>query len=286
LSLLCGLGNVRLGFWWEPRVKRLEDSKRRIGRLTRFLLRFFSTQTYILSEFVSRFPGPAWPRWYLSDGGHFENLGGYELVRRRIERVVVIDAEADDDYTYEGLANLVRKARLDFGAEIEFLSEKELDAKVHPRLRQHFGTLEQLRRGTWKDEPVMEKGKFSERKALDEPESRKLSMVHAALARVRYAVGGECELLYIKPALTGDEPTDVLRYHAEHSSFPHESTADQFFDEAQWESYRRLGEHIGELLFAEPPAARGRGPAAENEKQEKGWTPRRCLEGMGRVEGR
>ena len=46
-------------------------------------------------------------------------------------------------------------------------------------------------------------------------------------------------------SLTGREPVDVLQYHAQHPDFPHETTADQFFDEAQWESYRRLGEFVG-----------------------------------------
>ncbi len=56
-------------------------------------------------------------------------------------------------------------------------------------------------------------------------------------------------LIYLKPSLTGDEPVDILEYAAHHEAFPHESTADQFFDESQFESYRRLGEHIGEEAF-------------------------------------
>ncbi len=56
-------------------------------------------------------------------------------------------------------------------------------------------------------------------------------------------------LLYFKPTLTGDEPVDITHYHATHASFPHESTGDQFFDEAQWESYRRLGEHAARSAF-------------------------------------
>jgi hypothetical protein len=58
-------------------------------------------------------------------------------------------------------------------------------------------------------------------------------------------------LLYLKATLTGDEPSDVRNYHASHPEFPHEATADQFFDEAQWESYRKLGEHISSPVFAE-----------------------------------
>jgi hypothetical protein len=53
----------------------------------------------------------------------------------------------------------------------------------------------------------------------------------------------------MKATRTGDEDPDILHYAAENPTFPNESTANQFFDEPQWESYRRLGEHIGTLLF-------------------------------------
>jgi hypothetical protein len=51
-------------------------------------------------------------------------------------------------------------------------------------------------------------------------------------------------LIYIKPSLNGDEPADVGHYASTDPSFPHQPTADQFFDETQFESYRRLGIHI------------------------------------------
>ena len=51
-------------------------------------------------------------------------------------------------------------------------------------------------------------------------------------------------LLYLKASLTGDEPEDVREYRARFSAFPHQSTADQFFTESQFESYRVLGLHI------------------------------------------
>ncbi len=71
-------------------------------------------------------------------------------------------------------------------------------------------------------------------------------------------------LVYLKPTLTGDEPADVTQYHRTHASFPQETTADQFFDEAQWESYRRLGFLIGNDVLGDgrpsgavvPPEAR------------------------------
>jgi hypothetical protein len=80
------------------------------------------------------------------------------------------------------------------------------------------------------------------------------SLAHGAIARIRYPAIGKLPaeegwLLYVKPTLVGDEPPDVDHYHREHPDFPHETTADQFFDEAQWESYRKLGEHIAMKLF-------------------------------------
>ena len=57
-------------------------------------------------------------------------------------------------------------------------------------------------------------------------------------------------LVYLKNSLTGDEPAPVLNYKATNPTFPHETTADQFFDDAQFESYRALGVHIAEHAFA------------------------------------
>jgi hypothetical protein len=254
LSLLAGMGNVRLGRWWDSGVVRSQEAsgkprtRPKLGtRFENALARIFPVQVYLLDEFLARFPGTARRHWYLSDGGHFENMGGYELLRRRLPMIVIVDAEQDADYTFGGLSNLVRKARLDFGAEIEFLSERQLDQEVDASVRPHFGTLEQLRRGVWKD------GK------LVEADPAGLSVAHAALAWITYdsMLEPRSRLLYIKPTLTGDEPEDVLQYHQAHPAFPHEPTSDQFFDEAQWESYRRLGEHVAAKLFEAPTGKAG-----------------------------
>src|SRR5262249_39415934 len=75
---------------------------------------------------------------------------------------------------------------------------------------------------------------------------------HAALARVQYADAPDRPtwLVYVKATMTGDEPLDVLQYHHENPAFPHQTTGDQFFDEPQGESYRKLGEHVALTLFA------------------------------------
>jgi hypothetical protein len=70
---------------------------------------------------------------------------------------------------------------------------------------------------------------------------------HVAIGRITYP--GESEygyLLYLKSSCTGDEDDVIGEYRRRNARFPHESTADQFFDEGQFESYRALGQHIGE----------------------------------------
>ena len=75
------------------------------------------------------------------------------------------------------------------------------------------------------------------------------SRSHFLLCKIDYGQGRQGLLLYIKSSMTGNETEFLQKYRAEHPSFPHESTADQLFDEAQFEAYRALGEHVGEDLF-------------------------------------
>ena len=51
----------------------------------------------------------------LSDGGHIENMGVYELFRRRCKYIICVDGEADPEFTFQGLMTLARHAQIDFG---------------------------------------------------------------------------------------------------------------------------------------------------------------------------
>jgi len=224
LSLLCGFFNIRLGYWWdsgiEPRARAARTPPSPAGRLQLLFDRVLPVQSHLLEEILARFRGPNSRRWYLSDGGHFENTACYELIRRRVPVIVLCDDGADPDEKFGDLANLVRKARIDFRTEITVLAEEDLADEPAGRF---FGALGDLRR---------------------DPSSG-FARKHAALARLAYPDGTEGVLVVLKPSLTGDEPLDLLEYRAEHKAFPQEPTSDQFFDEAQWESYRKLGEVIG-----------------------------------------
>ena len=64
-----------------------------------------------------------------------------------------------------------------------------------------------------------------------------------------YDNGDIGHILYIVPTLLGTEPIDVVSYYMQNPDFPQQSTSDQFFDEEQWESYRKLMNHIVTKLF-------------------------------------
>ncbi len=156
---------------------------------------------------------------YLSDGGHFENLGLYEMVLRRCSYVVVSDAGHDPEFGFDDLGRAITQIRIDLGIPITF---EELALK--PR---KTGAELTAAGGGAKEGPAS-----------------------CALGRIHYSkVDGsdpqdDGYLLYLKPCLSGGEPVNVYQYAHENPLFPHEPTADQFYSEKQFESYRALGEHI------------------------------------------
>lgn len=266
LSLLCGMANLRLGYWWgsgvDPNIRTGATRNLKISRsIGAVFTEAFPVQMYMLNEFTARFHGPARPHWYLTDGGHFENTACYELVRRRVPLIIVCDNGCDPDYDFSDVANLVRKARKDFNTEITFLTDMELKEVLADSVYPFIGSLENLRRGNWSEQDLPREGK----KTTVTPEQGGFSAAHAAIAKVCYDGKKEAELILflIKPTLTGDEPIDLIQYHEEHEDFPQESTMNQYFDEAQWESYRKLGEVIGTRLFGAP----------QGESERLKWSP-------------
>lgn len=256
LSLLLGLANVRLGYWWDSGThpgQRRRGAKPNLMEVASSLIsRVLPVQTCLVSECFARFHGANRRHWYLSDGGHFENTGCYELIRRRVPLIICSDGGQDPRFQFDDLANLVRKARIDFGAEIQIVQRAGADVTADPDIKFPMPRLEEIVHpelldviGTPEDfEPPA-------KNADDEGEPAPVrSQRYALLARVHYLDTNTFSwLLIIKPTLTGSEAMDVLQYQRTHPLFPQEPTSDQYFDEAQWESYRKLGEHIGTELF-------------------------------------
>lgn len=194
-SFLLTLANARLGLWFgnpaHETAWKTSEPPLGIAPITRELLGLTTDDN---------------PYVYLSDGGHYENLGLWEMVARRCRYIVVSDAGADPDYTFDSLAIAVRRIRLDLGIPIE------------------FGPL-----GITKD-----------------GEGR--TNVHAAVGVIRYGIvdgssAPDGTIVFLRAALSGDEPIDIQTYAKTDKLFPNDPTSDQFFDEARFESYRLLGFH-------------------------------------------
>jgi hypothetical protein len=216
MAFLLTVFDARLG-WWLGNTRWQEASKQPGPNFALwYLLAELLGQTTARSRFIN-----------LSDGGHFDNLGLYELVRRRCRYIIVCDGEEDGDLTFGSLGGAIRKCRADFGVEI--------DINPDPiRLRgEKFGSAH----------CVM--GTITYPETASPPQAM---IGDAAQPATEKARGW---LLYLKSSLTGDEPTDVMEYHSRYKEFPHQSTADQFFSESQFESYRRLGLHIVRSAFEE-----------------------------------
>jgi hypothetical protein len=150
---------------------------------------------------------------HISDGGHIENLGVYELLRRRCRFIVAVDGEHDEMMTFHGLTNLQRLAYIDFGITIEAnLDDLRLGNEGLSRSHFRFCRIRY---------PLGQ---------LDQQEE------------IGY-------LVYLKLSLTGNEGEFIRRFKLDEPAFPHHSTADQFFTEVQFEAYRALGEHVGDKMF-------------------------------------
>jgi hypothetical protein len=209
LGLLMTLFNVRLGWWLGNPGAPGSKTWRRSG------------PRYSVGPLFSEAAGNTTNRYKyvnLSDGGHFENLGLYEMALRRCHYVVVSDGGEDPECSFADLGEAVRKIRIDFGIPIEFGP-----MSIYPR------------------------------SAID---TLKTPGHNCAVGRIRYSLADGPDaldgvLVYIKPACYGDEPRDIYEYSKRNETFPHESTSDQFFSESQFESYRMLGAYTMEKLCAD-----------------------------------
>lgn len=276
LAFFMGLINFRLGHWWDTGIKGSERPGRYPANFWRRLKEvpglIFRMQSLLLAEWRGRFHGASRRFWYLSDGGHFENTGAYELLRRRVPFVIITDAGQDPGtgpdgdgtppppgpaetigsngnspaFIWDDVAQLIRQARIDFDAEFEWLDPSSdgqqaraewtafLESPDTEWIRAWFdldalGTLDRVRRRN---------GRF-----------------HAALAKVVYNEKQSVTwLLVVKPSVSADLSEDLLNYSIVNQQFPQDPTVNQFFDDIQWESYRALGQQIGNTLIREPPA--------------------------------
>ncbi|MCF6155819.1 MAG: hypothetical protein E3K36_11340 [Candidatus Brocadia sp.] len=204
LAFIMTVFNVRLGQWFgNPRHKKTFG---KYGGLACSGLWYLLKELFGWSDDCGRYV-------YLSDGGHFENLGIYELVRRRCRYIVASDVGEDPNMEFGDLANAIEKCRTDFGINISINVERMKKDKELGISGSHYaiGTIE--------------------------------------YKKVDSETSSDGILVYIKSSLTGDEPLDIKSYKERNKSFPHQTTLNQMFDESQFEAYRTLGYHVIKEVF-------------------------------------
>jgi hypothetical protein len=215
LTFVMTLFNIRLGWWLGNTGTRGDDEDLR-GR--KFFEKSSPTMAPLplLNELLGRTDENK--RYInLSDGGHFENLGIYEMIMRRCKFIVLSDAAADGNFTFGEISNAIEKCKVDLGVNIVFENGLPLFSR-------------------------------------EDAEANEITRMRFAVADIIYPEkDGDNHLtgtlLYIRPTFYGKEPTNVFHYAAENPTFPHQSTADQQYDEHQFEAYRTLGFFImNELL--------------------------------------
>jgi hypothetical protein len=203
LAFILTLTNLRLGRWLPNPARKTMPSlwKRHSPEL--------GALCYLRELFGATNERYDWV--YASDGAHFENLGLYELIRRRCARIVCVDAGADPLHTFADLGDAVQKCRVDFGADIRIDT-----APLH--------------------------------KAADGTSAKGYAIGTIDYPATPDSAAFRGTLVYIKPSIPAqstDLPTDILAYRAQHPEFPHQNSRHQWFSEKQFESYRYLGFTLG-----------------------------------------
>ena len=214
LALLLSLMNVRLNYWIKSPA---------VGCATK--PGFFCLLREMLGIGMSHRS-----KWLnLSDGGHIENTGVYELLRRRCKFIICVDGEADPKFMFEGQMTLVRHAQVDFGVRLE---------------------------------PRLDEIRFNPDSGVSRSHIHLLRVHYPAGADGKTEVG---LMLYLKLSVTGDEAELLKRYRMLYPEFPHQSTVNQFYGEEQFEAYRQLGVHVAEGAFSPALLTSGETPTSVSE---------------------
>jgi hypothetical protein len=224
LTATLALLNIRLGYWLRNPLRLAETAPHCVrGRPHRvsdfFRLRNVWANYYFVGELFGQLSERR-KSVYLTDGGHVENLGIYELLRRRCRVIIAVDAEADSQMAFGSFNTLERYALIDLGIRIDLPWREIAD--------------ESLTTGDAID------------KTGDAPKHRGS---HCAIGEISYPSGHKGILIYVKASLTGDESDSVIDYRRRYNAFPHETTLDQLFTEEQFETYRALGFHAAYGFF-------------------------------------
>lgn len=222
VSALLNLLNLRLGYW-------VPSPSKATGRVVGASYRAPPNFIYPgLVQGMFGFRHHEQANWLeLSDGGHFENTGIYELVRRRVRTIIFADGSTDPEIALASFANALEKIYVDFSVRVTFDEGDDFT---------------NLLKGT------------AEKATSILAERLSLSKAGFAVGTIHYPPSGNrgrCKgrFFYVKSTLIEKLPVALYSYRASNPLFPSESLADQFFSEQQFEAYRALGFAVTQTMM-------------------------------------
>jgi hypothetical protein len=218
VRLLLAVLNARLGVWlpnpyWNNRAEpafpeqhgSFPQVRRYIGSVTD------KPGPYRLLREAVGSPSLYERRIYVTDGGHYDNLGLVEALRRRPAQVIVIDATNDAEDRFTALAEAIATARMDHGIQV--------DIDPSPMIRGKEARADRA----WAYGIATHPSKDGEKPY-------------------------KTEIFFVKAVLAGHLEWDLEQYAVEHGDFPRRTTGDQFYDEWDFEAYRALGYSLTQSL--------------------------------------
>src|SRR5450756_1134459 len=194
------LANLRLGVW-VPNPRQLDVFRER-STFHQVLPR----PQYFLREMVGLNSLDA-PFLYVTDGGHYDNLGLVELLRRKCKTIWCIDASGDQVDTFDTLGGALQTAE----------GELQISIEIHPEADM-APTAAQPASGPW--------------------------YVKAPYCRgtITYPDNQVGTLIVVKAGVPTNAPWSVTSFADQNSKFPCDPTLDQLYDADRFDAYRELGE--------------------------------------------
>lgn len=240
ISALLALFNIRLGVWL-PNPLWVNRNRTALGARARFEPGWWDRPraTYLIKEMFSLYR--LTDRYlYVTDGGHWENLGLVELLRRGCTEIYVLDASGDSVETFNTIGQAMALARIELGVEVVLEPDK---MRLEPR---------------------------KVRRKRGEVKASRLSPTDHVVGTIRWPDSTEVgHIVLCKAAVTAESPADIRFFQERSTIFPNHSTLQQFFKDEQFEAYRALGYHSAKRAHASMEAAKAEAAAAPIEPVEE-----------------
>ena len=196
LRFLIALGNVRLGVWLPNPLRSERFGKRSDSRPVSANVDYFFWELLGRNRLFSRF-------LYITDGGHYENLGLVELLRRRCQEIWCVDASGDKEDTFSTIGQAMAIARAEH--LVDDIDINPVEMAPNPKV-----------------------------------DTRAVTKTHTT-GTVRYPGGTTGRIIVIKAGVPLDAPWDVRSFQHRFEAFPCDSTANQLYTGERFEAYRLLG---------------------------------------------